>query len=380
MGRTDELLATIGTIHQAGLNDELWPDALARLTRLFGAVGATFEVLDKTANSHRQFHSFAVPPPQQIEYLDHYLTLSPRIRSGLRTSAGHVGWDYQILDENEMRHDAFYAECLPRTGFRYFVAATLKQTTREFAVVAIQRSHRQGHVGRGEIALMRRLLPHLQQALAVGQRLSANRDTHRSLESAFEWLADGVALIRADGTVAYANDSFRAIACCNDGITMRKGAIVIASADARARLDNAIAVVLRLQNGDATSTAVADFPVPRLGGRAPYVVSVRPLMGKSCEYLAEPTAVAVVFVHNPASRNATAFHILLEVLELTEAEAHLAQALQDGVRLEHYARFRGISINTAYAHLRSIKQKTGCHRMGELIRKLNDLRVSARVD
>ncbi len=37
-----------------------------------------------------------------------------------------------------------------------------------------------------------------------------------------------------------------------------------------------------------------------------------------------------------------------------------------------------ISINTIYAHLRSIKQKTGCHRMGELIRRLNDLQAAAR--
>jgi DNA-binding CsgD family transcriptional regulator len=68
------------------------------------------------------------------------------------------------------------------------------------------------------------------------------------------------------------------------------------------------------------------------------------------------------------------------VLQLTEAEVLLAQALQAGVRLKDHARARGISINTIYAHLRSIKQKTGCHRMGELIRRLNDLQAAARSD
>ena len=68
----------------------------------------------------------------------------------------------------------------------------------------------------------------------------------------------------------------------------------------------------------------------------------------------------------------------VDVLQLTEAEALLAQALQAGVRLRDHARARGISINTIYAHLRNIKQKTDCHRMGELIRRLNDLQAVAR--
>ena len=82
-----------------------------------------------------------------------------------------------------------------------------------------------------------------------------------------------------------------------------------------------------------------------------------------------------VFVRNPLYRNTAATGILCTVLQLTEAEALLAQALLAGVRLQDHARARRISINTIYAHLRSIKQKTGCHRMGELIRRLNDLQA-----
>jgi DNA-binding CsgD family transcriptional regulator len=36
--------------------------------------------------------------------------------------------------------------------------------------------------------------------------------------------------------------------------------------------------------------------------------------------------------------------------------------------------------NTAYTHLRRIKEKTGCNHMGELIRWLNDLHLPLRRD
>ena len=41
---------------------------------------------------------------------------------------------------------------------------------------------------------------------------------------------------------------------------------------------------------------------------------------------------------------------------------------------------RALSLNTAYTHLRRIKEKTGCKHMAELIRWLNDLHVPLRRD
>jgi DNA-binding NarL/FixJ family response regulator len=56
----------------------------------------------------------------------------------------------------------------------------------------------------------------------------------------------------------------------------------------------------------------------------------------------------------------------------------LAQALQEGMAVTDYARARKLSLNTAYTHLRRIKEKTGCKHMAELIRWLNDLRLPLR--
>jgi DNA-binding CsgD family transcriptional regulator len=161
-----------------------------------------------------------------------------------------------------------------------------------------------------------------------------------------------VALLGADGRVVYANRAFRAIAQRDGGIATR----------------------------DMAGRGAFDFSVARSGGAAPYLFSVRPLAENMCAARPQSQAVAAVFIRDPSSRNTAGPRILCDVLQLTEAEVLLAEALQAGVRLKDHARARGISINTIYAHLRSIKQKTGCHRMGELIRRLNDLQAAARSD
>jgi DNA-binding CsgD family transcriptional regulator len=86
-------------------------------------------------------------------------------------------------------------------------------------------------------------------------------------------------------------------------------------------------------------------------------------------------AVALLFVHDPLQRRRRAAEIFREALGLTEAEANLAQALQEGMAVTDFARARGLSLNTAYTHLRRIKEKTGCKHMAELIRWLNDLHL-----
>lgn len=72
--------------------------------------------------------------------------------------------------------------------------------------------------------------------------------------------------------------------------------------------------------------------------------------------------------------NTPAVRVLRAAFGLTQAEADL----QSGASMSEYARSRLVSITTIYAHLRSIKQKTGCSRMAELIHKLNGVYVPLR--
>lgn len=373
MTRGKDIASTVEAVYAAGLDTTLWAQALAAMTQLVGGVGATLEVIAKPALAHREFHQFGFPPAEMPPYLDHYSQLNPRLSFSLRQRSGVIGFDHLILDEPAMDRSAFYAEFLPSLGLRYFIQGILENNPRDIAVVTIQRSPGQGHVDRAVISLMELLVPHVRQALDMATRLGAAAETSRSLESALDWLADGVALVRADGAIGHANAAFAKIARDGDGLRMRKGRIEFSIAEAQARFDDAIGNVARLRGGDLHHAGV-DFHVPRPSGVAPYLVSVRPLLDKTVP----KGAVAAVFVRDPVIANAASLRALREMFGMTKAEAHLAQAIQAGMPVSRYAQVHGTSINTVYTHLRRIKEKTGCGRMVQLARKLNELQFPLR--
>ena len=52
----NDLLATIEAVHAAGLDASLWPKALAAVAATLGGNAAMFEVFDKRAGCHREWH------------------------------------------------------------------------------------------------------------------------------------------------------------------------------------------------------------------------------------------------------------------------------------------------------------------------------------
>ena len=380
MPRGDELLTTIEAVHAAGLDAECWPNALGAVARLFGAAGAMFEIFDVPSRQPIDLRTVGIPPADQIDYVEHYAPLSSRTAYGLSHPRDLVIWDYKILDENEMERDPYYVELLGRTGYRYFISAQALRTSNRAVIISAQRSPRQGHIEKADIAAMHQLLPHVRQAFDTEMRLKRADVAGRALESALHWLADGVALVRADGAIVYANDALQAMFRRNDGLRTVKGTFEFLAPESRSRFSTALAAIAKLRADRTIPSALTDLAVPRGPGLPPYLLSVRPLVGTARNRDLSERAVAIVFIRDPLNRNPAATQVLREVFGFTEAEANLARALQAGVAITTYARDRAVSVNTAYTHLRRLKEKTGCKRMAELIRRLNDLQVRLRPD
>lgn len=370
------LLRTLGEIHAAGLDAELWPQALASVAQLLGSNAATLESYDLLSGHLLELHAFGIPPTEQLDYFEHYALINPRATYALRQPTVDLVWDYQVLDEPAMDRDPYYSEFLPRTDFRYFMSGNLFRNARNNSIVSIQRTRAQGHVEAAEIALMQQLVPHFRQALDVTTRLNRASATAHSLEDALGWLADGVALVRPDGMILFANDALQAICRRKDGIGLKKGSFDFVVPETRTRFGAALSAAIELPAGQ-TAAGTTDIAVSRGAGIPPYLLSVRPLRRKRGRDPDE-RAVAMVFVRDPLGRNLAESEILREVFGFTNAEADLARALQAGASVNQYARGRAVSLNTVYTHLRRIKEKTNCTRMGELIQKLSELQLPLR--
>ncbi|MGH6736052.1 MAG: hypothetical protein ACRECX_08230 [Methyloceanibacter sp.] len=374
----DKLLDAIEAVHAAGLEEELWPEALAAATRLLGANCATLETLRVPDLQHLSFLGFNTPPAAQLLYLREYVPLSPRTRFAVSRRAGDVIWDHQMMSEAAMDRDPFYQEFLRQVDLRYFYGGVIGHDGHEMTAVTFHRARKQGHAARREIALISRLTPHFRQAYDMSKRLREARSKAGALQAVVDWLADGVALLAADGTVLYANDALQEILRRNDGIRIAKRAIVFAAQEAVTRFAFALGAASRLHAGETTGGGLYDFSVPRPSRGSPYLLSLRPILRSEAGRSGYHAPVAMLFVHDPSPPGQRKPQALREALGLTAAEARLAQALQGGASVADYARDHGLSLNTAYTHLRRIKEKTGCKRLPELIRWLNDLRLPLR--
>jgi DNA-binding CsgD family transcriptional regulator len=374
----DEVFEVIEGIYAAGIDPDYWPKALAGVVKCVGGNAATMEVIDRKTFVHREFFSFQVPDPGEIAYLSEYAALSPRIPAALKQKPGDIAWDYQIIGEREIDGSPFYSEFLSRLDMRYAIAGILSSGASEFAAVAVQRSGKQGHVGDAEIAMMERLAPHIGRSLDLTRRLKGARDARHSLEQSLEWLNEGVALLRADGALLYANLAMQKIARADDGIRLKKGLIEFSAPNANSRFS--VGVRLSALRGRTAKCDESDFAAQRPSGKPSYLVSVRSLPKKSPVTRNEAAADAIIFVRDPLNRQGVGIKILRSVFGLTAAEASLASALCNGLSPVDYAHNCTLSLNTVYTHLRRIKQKTGCKRMGELIRKLDDLHLPSRAD
>ena len=370
------LLATIEAAHAAALDEALWPDALGALARLFDAAGATLEDFAKQPLGLRYFRIAGLPSHAETDYLAHYQHNNPRAEYAFRNLSQAVLCDYVLIDERAMDRHAYYAKYLTALDLRYFMSGQIMDTPDAQAIVSIQRSRRQKHVERSDMARMRRLLPHFRQAYDVSTRLRQSAAAVRAFEHLLDWLADGVAIVRSDGRIVYANDAFLAAARRSDGVCIRRGVVEFAAGQAGERFAKAIGALMRLRAGDVDADAPVDFALPGRDGDTAYLVSVRPLPQGSGAI--GPEAAAIVFVHDPQARNAGTVPLMRAVFGFTQAEANLADALRTGTSIGDYARERKLSLNTVYWHLRRIKEKTGCSRLPELISKLNDLRVPVR--
>src|SRR5262245_59093949 len=116
MSKADDILRTIEAIHAAGLDATRWPDALAAAANLIGGAGATFEVIDKTTHTPRDWHGWGIPTVSEVAYLSEYFSLSPRPAVGFRLGAGDICYDEMVLDRRGLERDPFYMEFLARYG------------------------------------------------------------------------------------------------------------------------------------------------------------------------------------------------------------------------------------------------------------------------
>lgn len=371
MSRTDALLTAIEAVHAAGLEGGRWPVALGALSDAVGVGAATLETYDLRRKRHGRWFGHGIDPALRSQYLDLYDGRGsedwsrPRFPSPRpRFPVGHV------LDGGGQGREPFYTPYLGELDLTPFAAGVLGDDRRQ-TVITIRQDESRGALDAGAVRRFETLFGHVRQALLVGERLESAALHAAGLVAALDLMRRAAAVLKRDGTVLHANAALLRLAAADDGFSLSRDGPSLASPGGRRRFQTAMAAALALADGAAV-TAPAPVVTSRPSGAPPYLVTLKPILRPERELAGGDPAV-LMLVHDPLTDGGGSAGAagLKSVFGLTDAEALMAQALTEGQSPSTWARRRAISINTAYTHLRRLKEKTGAGRLSDLIRRLN---------
>ncbi len=373
MAQAAAFLDVVERIYASALDDRMWAPALDGMAELLGAVGVSFEIIDKKSGRPVMIElGQRLETVDSAEYLDYYGGISPRVHRLGRMPAGRVSYDHLIISDDEIDRDEFYNDCLAPQGLRYFVAGHVLNTSGHAGVIAAQRSPAQGHAGPADIETVDRLLPHVRQALDLKFRLHDAGVQTDSLLGGLESLGEAAVVIDRSGLVLRANSAAAEVFSNGDGVTVAERRLCFSDRKAIAGFEAALAS-LSAAMGEADDIGRRNFAARRPSGRRPYLVAVRPLPVPSATVLAMPAA-AIVFIRDPSAFVHLDAGLLRESYDLTAAELDIARAIDIGLSVAELAEQRGVAVSTVRTQLYALMAKLDVNRQTDLIRLLQQYR------
>jgi DNA-binding CsgD family transcriptional regulator len=363
------LLELIGKIYDAAVDQSRWPQFLEHLAEVIDGHAVNLSHTPLPDGEASMMSVVRLDPEATRQYHDYFREVDPWIKRGIaggQFRTGIVGLGRELLTDGDYSRTEFHADFGRKFGIRGGLSAVIRADKEVLALLnASERPH--GRIfGPEERALVRHLLPHLQRALAIHQRISRVEDTALALEAAMDRLPIGLVLVDGSARALLVNTRAQRALAERDGLALRGGRLVARTGGAT--LQSAISRAIAIARGELHNPPVACV-IPRAGGRRSLQVLVAPIRTISAEHPVE-AACAAVFIEDPERAPAIPPSILRTFYGLTPAEARFAALLLTGCSVQDASRALAITLNTARTHLKRIFDKTDTSRQADLIRLL----------
>jgi DNA-binding CsgD family transcriptional regulator len=361
----------LGTLYAAPMQPELWNSFLAELSAVTGVTKAALISHNIATEDHPILAYFGESVGESASvYEDYYYQFDewslkfPRNRCSGKIIRGDEFWPRDAL-----LRSVFYNEFLRAFDTCEVAAVTVAATQAVFESLSVYRGPSEHEFSNVQLAPLEIIAPHLKTALYTRRKLLALESRVNDLETTLDQLASALVMIDASGKTVFVNMSARQILDRNDGLCLKNGRLTVQSIPENARLRE-IEVKAILSCNGKTATNPGVMLVSRKIGR-PLQLVASPL--RSVTGTMPGKAVAVLFITDPDSRPAAPDEVLRILFGLTRAESRLAISLLDGNSLSESADLNKVGQETVRSQIKSIFQKTGTRRQGELIRLLSGI-------
>ena len=270
----------------------------------------------------------------------------------------------ELMDTRDLTRTEWSDYCR-LTGMFHLIGAQFLQDERLITALGVHRRPNGQPFGEADRHKMALLLPHLQRALQLRERLEMAETGTGLAFHLLDGLSVGVVIVDVQRRIVFANRIGARTLSTADTLVVRKG--ILETHDPRDLPRFARMIAQAAQTGAGKGVESGGFIKLARPAPPPLPVLIAPLNSRALGLGAARPACAVVF-SAPNAALAIGEHALARRWDLTPAQARLLAALTAGMGLASYAASAGVGIGTVRAHLKEIFAKVGCHRQSDLVR------------
>lgn len=352
----------IDRLYDAALAPAGWRGLSQMIAKTFDANGAVIklhgpgqriEMVDNTANLDT--------PDRLRDWSDHWHANDLWVERSVSHGMSRIVVSQALVSADEASRSAFYQERLPPLDIHHMAGAVFALDQGGVGVIGIHRARSQTAFDAADQRALRALLPHLQRAMKLAQRMATTPLASAPLAQCLDMVDDGLALIASDRRVVHLNRTAEVMLNQACGLRLMRGRIVAEPPGAAARIERALAAAL--DPVGAAVTAPAAVLVER-GDRSPLTLTATPI-GSMATMPFGARPMAMLTIRDP-EWPPLAITRLQELFGLRRSEAIVAAQLGCGLAPHEIARACGIGIATVRSHVKQLYQKTGTSRQAQL--------------
>ena len=218
--------------------------------------------------------------------------------------------------------------------------------------------------GSSQIAMVRRLTPHIRQFIRVRQALVRAQAGDTTVTALLDNHRIGVLHLDRRGRILVANDRARGLLRHGEWLSDEEGVLQARAPDDQGRLARLVAEALPTSGAVPVSGSML---LGRVFGLPLVVVHVKPVRVPQPDYGARHVAALVLMVE-PGRHQRLDPALVGTTLGLTPAESQVAVWLADGKSVRDMATATDLTEGTIYWHLKQIYQKLPISRQVDLVR------------
>jgi len=338
------------------IDPTIWPEVLEQIAAAAGATGAVL--------LQAGVGTFAYRTESISEAVDHYFshgfnTRDIRARQGvpLLRRGRRVIIDQDFFTPEQIRRDPVYNECLFPYGLGWFAALGAPVGSSLWGIM-IQRTSNEGPFDSANKRVLARLRRPLIELALISN--AVGRITLTSATNALQQVGLAAVAVDRQGIVLGANA--RVDDLFDDEMYIKCKRLRVSDIEAQKRIDN---IIDRLLVANDREDFFAEAIPVRRQKKNPVIIRVLPVPRAARTPFLDACALFTFTPLEPRSdHHPTA---LIDVFELTPAEASLASIIAEGASPEEAAKRLGVAKETARNQLKAVFGKTGTHRQSELV-------------